>query len=178
MAGIGTMAIAGAARADDIYRWTDKAGRVHISNAPTVADRSTGVESERMPSAPAAAAEGAPATPDAARTPESDAISNDASVRRNALERDLRATERRQKEIDAQLAVLARARTRFAGGLAMTGGVGTNAGDVRSDEEKALLAERDKLTDHAAKIRAEGTKLRDEVSEKVGGTPDWWNDLR
>lgn len=176
MAGVGVLTVAGAARSDELYRWTDKAGRVHISNAPTVGDRTTGVESESMPSAAGGNAAGPNA--DAARTPEEDAISNDASVRRNALERDLRATERRQKQIDAQLADLARARTRLAGGLEMTGGLGTNAADVRSDEEKALMAEREKLADHAAQVRAQGTKLRDELSGRMGGTPDWWNDLR
>jgi hypothetical protein len=170
------MIAAGAARGDEIYRWTDEAGRVHISNAPTVGDRATGVESESMPSAPATTA--APANADAARTPEQDAISNDASIRRNALERDLRATERRLKEIDARVADLARARTRFAGGLAMTGGVGTHAAELLSEEEKALLAEREQLQKHADEVRADAATLRDEVSARLGGTPAWWNDLR
>jgi hypothetical protein len=164
-------------QADEIYRWTDKSGRVHISNAPSVGDRTTAVTEESL-------GETAPAPPDEvppgtfASTEEANAYSTDVSVRRNALERELRATEQRLGEIDGRLATLARLRTQHAGGIAATGGVGTNAAEVRSDEERALETERDQLRKRADELRASAGKLRDEVSARLGGTPAWWNDVR
>src|SRR5438094_284956 len=137
---LGALALAAPAWSDDIYRWTDEAGNVHYSNTPSAAGNGTtvtsgGVPQQDQPAAPpadrrAAAASGeegqaAPAEGD------SDTYSTSVSVRRNALERDLRATERRLRDIDARLSALARARTQNAAGSAATGGVGTQAVDLR-----------------------------------------------
>ena len=190
-------AVGSRAAADEIYRWTDKAGAVHISNAPSVGDRKTTVESESMPNAPgeptaavqpeamdpratAGTAPGQAAVPVGASetSEEHAAYSSDVSLRRNALERDLRATESRLHQIDAELAGLARARTQYARGTAGTGGLGTNAAEARSPQELVLDVEREKLSKHASETRASGAKLRDEVTQRLGTTPDWWRDLR
>ncbi len=175
---LGVAAVVGRAAADDIYRWTDKAGGVHISNAPSIGDRKTTVAAQSMPSAPAEPP-GTPGSPAAAGSGEENgSFSTDVSLRRSALERALRATEGRRRQIDAQLTALARARTQYAHGTAATGGVGTNAADARSPEELALEMERDKLTKHAAETRASSEALRDEVTQRFGATPAWWRDLR
>ena len=170
---VGLVALAAPAWADDIYRWTDAAGNVHYSNTPTGKTAATDVESTLdAPVAPAAEA-GA-----AARDPEMDGYTTGASLRRNALERDLRATEKRLREIDATLATLARARGSHAKGSAATGGVGTNAADFRSEEEKTLATEREQLAQHAVEVRNDAARLRQEVTAKLGETPSWWIDLR
>src|SRR5919201_580606 len=94
------LALAAPGWSGDIYRWTDDAGHVHYSNMD---------------------AEGAGATAPG----DAVSFSADASLRRNALERDLRATQQRLREIDARLALLAQARTQHTQGSAATGGVGT-----------------------------------------------------
>jgi len=109
---------------------------------------------------------------------DADAYSTSASLRRNALERDLRATEKKIRDIDAKLASLARARGQHAKGSAATGGVGTVAVDVRSEEEKALEAEREPLAQHAVEVRNEAARLRQEVTARLGATPPWWIDIR
>jgi len=107
-----------------------------------------------------------------------EAFSASASLRRNALERDLRATEKRIGELDARIATLARAHGARADEARATSGVGTNL-DVRSEEEKTLSEERDKLVQHATEVRADAGRLRDEVTAHAGGTtPDWWIDVR
>ena len=166
---VGLLAFAAPAWADEIERWTDAAGNVHYTNAP---GPRTGDESDAT-AAPAAHG-------DAAADTDSDAgaYSTSASLRRNALERDLRATEKRIRDIDAKLASLARARGQHAKGSAATGGVGTVAVDVRSEEEKALEAEREPLAQHAAEVRNEAARLKQEVTAHLGATPDWWIDLR
>jgi len=172
-AGLVVAALAGGAAAGDIYQWTDRDGSVHYSDTPTpgaAATRVPGVAS--VPDAPRAAPGGDDAAADA------DGFSNQASIRRNALERDLRATERRLREIDGRLGTLGRARTQNARGSAATGGVGASAVDVRSDEERTLAEERERLGKHADEVRDQGAKLREEVSTRLGGTPAWWNDLR
>jgi hypothetical protein len=178
---------------EDIYRWQDPSGRVVYSN-------SVGAEgATRIPgvsASPPAASRPAPgreplgevtppdvAAPAAAPAkPRSDdelaALSTSASLRRTQLERDLRDTARRLAAIDARLRELGGARTRNAAGSAATGGVGTGALDLRSDEEQALQAERDELAQHADDVRARATQLRAEVSQALGGTPAWWTDVR
>ena len=168
------LALATAARGDEIYRWTDDSGHVHYSNSSAPDSGST-----RVPSAPQAgrqreasdeANENAPGDPET--------YSAGVSLRRNALERDLRATERRLRDIDTRLAALARARKQNAGGSSATGGVGTNL-DLRSEEEKSLATEREQLAQHVAEVKSDGARLRQEVTARSGGTtPDWWIDLR
>ena len=82
------------------------------------------------------------------------------------------------RELDGRLATLARARTGHAAGSTATGGVGTSAFDVRSDEERALGEEREQVAQQVADLRTSAAKLRDEVSERLGGTPAWWVDPR
>ena len=169
--GVSLTVLAGSGWADEIYRWTDAAG-VHYSNTPTAGGTPTAVAGYDAP------AEAAPG--DAAKRPPDDGgtFSTDASLRRNALERDARTTERRLRELDAKLATLGRARTANAAGSAATGGVAALAGDVRSDEEKALAEQRAQVAQHGDDVRTEYAKLRDEVTTKLGSTPPWWNDLR
>ena len=166
---VGLLALAAPAWADEIERWTDAAGNVHYTNSP---GPRTGDDSDAT-AAPAAHQDAA-----ADADSDADAYSTSASLRRNALERDLRATEKRIRDIDAKLASLARARGQHAKGSAATGGVGTLAVDVRSEEEKALATEREQLAQHAAEVKNDAATLRKEVTAKLGGTPAWWIDLR
>jgi hypothetical protein len=178
LAGVVLLGVAIPAGADEIYRWKDKGGNVHFSNAPTVTEGSGTVSSEVMPSAPpGAATQGAPGV---AAVPDEEAgtFSTEASLRRSAIERDLRAAQRRLDEIDGQLATLARARTRFAGGTEATGGVGTNADAFRSEEETTLEKEREQLLDRRQALRADAAKLEAEVTSRLGGTPEWWRAVR
>src|SRR5207247_7196263 len=89
----------------DIYRWTDGAGNVHYSNMDAEGDDAAAVAHE--PAAPSAEEVPADLTDDTAeRTAargDSDTFSADVSLRRTALERDLRATAGRLHEIDARL---------------------------------------------------------------------------
>ena len=186
------VALAAPAWSADIYRWRDDAGRLHFSNVPADAREwvpaSVPIE-EAQPEAaqpaaiPAVADASAPADGEAASpAPKSDeelaAYSASTSLRRNALERDLRATEKRIQEIDGRLEALAAARTRNARGSEATGGVGTSAFDLRSEEEKALAAEREQLGQHGADVRNDAAKLKGEVATQLGGTPVWWTDPR
>jgi hypothetical protein len=171
--------------AEDIYRWQDGSGRVVYSNSPIDgATRIPGVAAPApaaAPTADAAAAsgdDGAAARPRPGTDEEVAAFSTSASLRRTQLERDLRDTERRLRTIDAELDRLADARTRHAGGSAATGGVGTVAVDLRSDEERTLGEERDALAQHAAELRSHAAELREEVAQALGGTPAWWTDVR
>ena len=170
----------------DIYRWTDGTGNVHYSNMDAEGDDAAAVAHEP-------AAEETPAaltddtTDDAvdrtAARGDSDTFSATASLRRNALERDLRATARHLHEIDARLATLARARGQHAQGSVATGGVAAPTAapegiDLRSDEERTLATEREQLAQHADQVRSDAAKLREEVTARFGATPPWWIDLR
>jgi len=170
---VGMLALALPAWSSDIYRWTDGAGNVHYSNTPNTGHAAKAVGPD---SAPAVGDDDGGAA--GARDPDADAYSASASLRRNAFERDLRATEKRVRELDAQLAKLARVRGDRADAARVTSGVGTNL-DVRSEEEKALATEREQLAQHAVQVRSDAAHLRDEVSQHTGGaTPDWWVDIR
>jgi hypothetical protein len=162
---LGMVALAGVGRAEEIYRWTDAAGGVHYSNMPTVG-------AHRVHASPETAADAATSADDEA------AFSTATSLRRNALQRDLRATDTRLRAIDRRLATLARARGRLAAGSPATGGVGTLAAQVESEEEHALKGEREQLAQHADELRSAASKLREEVSARFGSTPAWWTDVR
>jgi hypothetical protein len=182
--------------AEEIHRWTDSSGRVHYSNTPSgrSADdtpspsgqayepsggsqaHEPGGDAEAIPGtraydpeAPAASA----AAPSAADT--EGAFSTQASLRRSTLARDLRDTEKRIKSIDARLSDLQRVRAKNAQGSAATGGVRASL-DVRSEEEERLAEEREELTKHATDVRNDYTKLRQEVTSRLGTTPPWWID--
>jgi len=161
------------AAAQEIYQWRDKAGNVHFSNVPTAQSEPTGLRND--PSE--APQDTSPGGSGAAASPPSDedvAYASDASNRRSALERQLRGAERQMKDIDAKLAALARARTRNAQGSAATGGVGTQAAGVQSDEELALTEERARAAKQVEALKGNYGQLRDEVTARMGSTPDWW----
>ena len=168
-------------QAAEVFQWTDHEGQRHYSNAPSAGaerkpiDVEQGVAKTRMPDEETTAAE----TPGRGRSAEEmAAFSTSASLRRQALERDLRQTERQLGDRDRRLAELERARKAHAAGSVATGGVKTAAGDVRSEDEKSLAAEREELAQHQTQTRSEYAKLKEEVTAKLGATPPWWIDLR
>src|SRR5213593_3743309 len=175
---IGLVALASAAWSDDIFTWTDAAGNVHYSNTSGAdgATRTPGTAEPRPAETAKASARDAKG-----ETPPADAESYSAgvSLRRTALERDLRATEKQIHDLDGRLAASERARKQVAADTAAaTGGVRPNA-ELRSEEEKDLVAERERLAQHAAEVKNEGVKLREEVTARSGGsTPAWWIDVR
>jgi len=175
---VAALALALPAWSNDIYRWTDGSGQVHYSNTPNTGHGATSVGPGGTAALEGASRQDAAATDRGKDGTDPAAFSASASLRRNAFERDLRATEKRIREIDTRLASLARARGARAEEARVTSGVGTNL-DVRSEEEKALSEERDKLVQHATEVRADAGRLRDEVTAHAGGTtPDWWIDVR
>lgn len=155
--------------AGDIYRWTDAAGGVHYANAP----RRQATDGDAV-----APGKETSFTPPADAGPDDATFSADVSLRRNAFERDLRATEKRLRELDTRIATLARARARNAKGSAATGGIRAPGADIRSEEEKTLADEREQLAQHALEVKGEAVKLRDEVTARLGETPAWWIDVR
>lgn len=181
------MTLAGTGWADQVYTWKDAGGTVHYSNTPTV-----GRSASKVYETPAAAPEEAPAvagteafptdSPAAAvpsvSSEDAAALSASASLRRNALERELRATATQIRELDTRLTKLGRVRTQHSRGSAATGGVAAPALDVRSEEEVALDTERERLVKHANEVRAASVTLRQEVTSRLGSTPAWWNDIR
>jgi len=179
------LALAAPGWSGDIYRWTDGGGNVHYSNMDAEGDDAAAVAHE--PAAEEAPADLTDDTTDEAadRTAargDADTFSATASLRRSALERDLRATARRLHEIDARLSTLARARGQHAQGSAATGGVAAPTApegiDLRSEEERTLATEREQLVQRADQVRSDAAKLREEVTARLGATPPWWIDLR
>jgi hypothetical protein len=172
-----TMAVLrpGTVLAEEIYRTVDENGRAHYTNGPAAGeadDMATGEAAAATPP-PAEQTEGS-----APAEPADDAFSTQASLRRNVLERDLRATEKQLRAVDERIALFARARMQNARGSAATGGIAGFAADVRSEEEKALTLQRRELAQHANEIRAAATQLRNEVTARRGTTPEWWVDVR
>jgi hypothetical protein len=179
---LGLVALAPPVRANEIYRWTDRTGGVHYTNTPTV-----GAEPTDMPAPEAAEeadADAREASADQAPPAEIEPSNEDrayfasVSLKRNALERELRTTDRQLRTLDERLSAMARVRTRNRAGSDATGGVGTMAVDIRSEEERALAAEREQVGKRAEELRAEGARLREEVTARVGATPSWWIDVR
>jgi hypothetical protein len=179
---LGLVALAPLARANEIYRFTDRAGGVHYTNTPTVGAEPTDMPAPESGEAPgaeeseAAAGEAQPA--EIEPSDEDRAYFASVSLKRNALERELRATDKQLRTLDDRLSDMARVRTRHRAGSDATGGVGTMAVDIRSEEERALSAERDEIEKRAEELRAEGAKLREEVTMRAGSTPTWWIDVR
>jgi len=172
--------------ADDIYRSVDAQGQVDYSNGPTRHSDEGASEDGAQENAGMPADAGhrddqgndTGAGAGAAAAPADNGFSTEASLRRSTLERDLRATQKQLKDVDARLEVLSRARTKNAGGSAATSGVGTNAGDMRSEEEKNLATQRQQLAQHVTEVREAASKLKQEVTDRLGATPEWWVDLR
>ena len=202
---LASVALVAPAWSQDVYRWQDSSGQVHYSDTSAGSPGTARLTDQPLPyaatppdaetpNAPADAARGVPAADAPRADDELDAgegapkgpvpedqvagVSTSASLRRNELERDMRATGKRIDAINSQLRALAAERTRFAAGNDATGGVRTNAADVRSDEERALEAERQELSQHAVEIRSAAVKLREETTTQLGSTPDWWVDVR
>jgi hypothetical protein len=175
---VAALALALPAWSSDIYRWTDATGNVHYSNTPNTGHSTTSVGPDGAPAADVEPGDGGAGGKHGAAADDADTFSASASLRRNALERDFRATEKRLHEIDQRLAALARARGDRADAARTTSGVGTNL-DVRSEEEKELAQEREKLAQHATEVQSDAARLRQEVTAHSGGaTPDWWVDIR
>ncbi len=159
--------------AAEIYVWRDRQGGQHFSNVPVPGAEVRDVEdAETAPPAN----RGEPVGSAAADTGSD--FSTSASLRRQALERELRDTDRELRAVDAQLGAIGRVRTRNASGIEATGGIAGNAGAVRTDEEKALTERRQQLAQHAAELRTNYGKLREEVTARLGATPAWWIDVR
>jgi hypothetical protein len=178
MAGVLVLGLAAGVFAGDIYRWTDAKGQVHFSNVPVSSGDQRGlVSEEEAPPIDTASATAEPSG-SAAETPEQADASAEASLRRQALERELRETQAELRDVDRQLAEAAKLRTRFAKGTEATGGLGTRAENVRTPEEDQLAAKRAQLAKHAEELRQQYEELRAEVTRSFGGTPDWWVDLR
>lgn len=168
--------------AEEIHRWTDSAGRVHYSNSPTGRSANEAPPPSGQALEHGADAEATPGVGEhggaAVASPgaeEQESFSTQASLRRSTLERDLRDTEKRIKGIDTRLSDLQRVRARNAQGSVATGGVKTSL-DVRSEEEQRLADEREALAKHVTDVRNDYTKLRQEVTSRLGTTPAWWID--
>lgn len=181
-------------RSEEIQRWTDAEGHVHYMNLPgghgggggdadivepggQPTDVATHTEPGGDAEDPRNAAIPPPAPSANGANDAQDAYSTQASLRRSTLERDLRTTEKRIKEIDDQLAGLEKVRGKNAAGSVATGGVRASM-EVRSPEEAQLAEEREKLDKHATDVRTDYAKLREEVTARLGSTPAWWIDVR
>src|SRR5262249_46572064 len=132
---LATVTLAAPAWSQEVYRWQDDAGQVHYSNTPAAAPDGAPVPDDPMRFRGATPEPAAPEATDAALQPRDDAaaaapdedplgavedptapklvtedeapgVSTDASLRRNDLERDLRATQKRIAQIDGQLHTL------------------------------------------------------------------------
>ena len=165
------------ARADDVFRWRDGGGGLHFSNVPATGSEAMGMDTDD-PGSGATASAREPGMGEPAGGEADSAFSTSASLRRQQLERDLRDTKRRLRALDDQIGSLARVRTQNAAGSAATGGVRTNATEARADEEKSLTAQREQLQAHEIEVRGAYTQLRDEVTTRLGGVPDWWIEAR
>ncbi len=181
--------LAGSSVGEEVYRWKDPAGGLHFESVPQPAERPRRQEEAgEAPRADVAVhANGEPVeailedasaeTKKKMTADEAAAFSTEISGRRSRLERELRGTESRLRQIDGQLATLERARTRNARGSEATGGVAAPA-HILSPEEETLVEERDELAQHAVEVRNDAAELRQEVEARLGTVPAWWTDLR
>src|SRR5262245_24516458 len=120
--------LAGPVWGDDIYTWTDKSGHVHFSNVPSTDQRGAKLgTTDSVPPDELRQAETAPELDE-----EQQRFADRAALERSKKARELRTMDKQVKAIDARLAELGRARTAHARGSAITGGLGTNAGEFRS----------------------------------------------
>jgi len=182
------VALAGSSLAEEMYRWKDASGGLHFENVPQPGERrrhedavesaTGGVATEESGQYADPSLEEPDAAPRKKMTAdETSAFSTEISAKRSQLERELRGTESRLRQIDGQLANLERARTKNARGSEATGGVAA-PGNIMSPEEEALAEERDELAQHAVEVRNDAAELRQEVAERLGAVPAWWTDLR
>ena len=182
------VALTGSSMAEEMYRWKDPAGGLHFENVPQPADRARRQEEPgEAPRADIAVQENGEPVEAVLEDPgetkkkmtadETAAFSIEISTRRSRLERELRGTESRLREIDGRLANLERARTKNTRGSEATGGVAAPA-HILSPEEEALVEERDELAQHVVEVRNDAAELRQEVEARLGAVPAWWTDLR
>jgi len=175
--------LVGAVRAEEIYRWKDAEGRLHFENVPTPGERQApapvAVEAAPGEEASGSDAASAPMAAPAGETAKAEdpGYSTAVSTERSRLERELRGTESRLRDIDGRLATLEQARMKNAKGSAATGGVAAPA-DGLSPEEETLVSEREELAQRAVEVRNDAAKLRQEVEARLGTVPAWWTDLR
>jgi hypothetical protein len=183
------VALTGSSLADEMYRWKDSSGGLHFENVPEPGERRRREDAGAVPTGDIVADQGGePGDPSLYGTDdepkkrkltadEEATFSTDVSVRRSQLERELRGTEGRIRQIDGQLATLARARTKNSRGSEATGGVAAPA-NILSPEEESLVDERDQLAQHAVDVRNDAAELRQEVEARLGTVPAWWTDIR
>jgi hypothetical protein len=180
------VALAGSSVAEDMYRWKDASGGLHFENVPQPGERRRHEEAVESPTGEVAAEESGadPSLEDPDAEPrkkmtadETSAFSTEISTKRSQLERELRGTESRLRQIDGQLSNLERVRTKNARGSEATGGVAA-PGNIPSPEEEALVEERDELAQHAVDVRNDAAELRQEVEARLGTVPAWWTDIR
>ena len=161
------LATAGRVRADDdqVYRWSDPAGRMHFSNVPSPGAEATGIVSnEQLPVTPPtppgqpAGATRQPVDGSNAGSPDGEESAH-AAVQRQQLERQIKDAERQLHALDARLGDLAAVRTRFAKGAPVGGGLASNAAGTLSDEEKGLAQQRASLQADVARMRDDMGKL-------------------
>jgi hypothetical protein len=183
--------LAGTSTAEDIYRWKDPTGGLHLQNVPTPGQRSvllddsgsagseTSADATSSDTTDVAMSDGGETPKRKKLTPEQEEdFSTEVSMRRATLEKELRGTEKRLRDVDGRLATLQRARLKNVNGSAATGGVGAPAYNVLSPEEEALVEERDELAQRAVEVRNDAVHLRQEVEDRLGSVPAWWTDLR
>lgn len=178
--------LAGSSLAEEMYRWKDASGGLHFENVPQPGERRRHEEAVESPTGDVAAEESGadPSLEDPDAEPrkkmtadETSAFSTEISAKRSQLERELRGTESRLRQIDGQLANLERVRTKNTRGSEATGGVAA-PGNIPSPEEEALVEERDELAQHAVDVRNDAAELRQEVEARLGTVPAWWTDIR
>jgi len=186
-------ALASSSTAEEIYRWQDQMGGLHFENVPSPSrysfvggepDTAEGSAASEASNGDVAVGENGEASDEARpkkkplSADETAAYSTDVSTRRSRLERDLRGTQSRLREIDGRLTALERARLKNSRGSEATGGVAALAHDVLSPEEATLAEERDELAQRAVEVRNDAAHLRQEVEARLGTVPAWWTDLR
>jgi hypothetical protein len=164
------------AGAAEYYVWKDSDGRTHYSNMPvTGADTLPVAVDDLSRPKPAPSADGTADSGDPAATARQadPAFSTQASLQRQSLERDMRATDRRLQAVGGQLASLGRA---VPPDIANDPKAAEDFG--LTDQQRALASERDELAKHKKQLRADYDKLHDNVTKELGGTPSWWVDVR
>jgi hypothetical protein len=182
------VALAGPSLAEEMYRWKDASGGLHFENVPQPGEHRRHDEDVESTTGDVAVQEnGEPADSlldDSDGAPrkkmtddQTSAFSTEISARRSQIQRELRDTESRMRQIDGQLASLERVRTKNARGTEATGGVAA-PGNILSPEEEALVEERDGLAQHAVEVRNDAAVLRQEVEARLGAVPEWWTDIR
>lgn len=148
-------ALGGHAWADDVYRWTDRSGVQHYGNAPTAGAQQTGMGYAADTFESTADGYDSDDDGDGGAGPSSGAT----DLQRERTGKEMRTLSQRITAIDAELAELAKVRTRFADGTAETGGLGTNAAGYLSPEEQTLIAERDRLLKDQSALESDLSKL-------------------